>query len=282
MIKKLSLLATFLLIIGIVGVLFTFSNKNSEPQMLEEKTIDTNEFQHIKIMSNNGNVNIVPTKENNASITLYGNDTSSALTTNVEEDTLHIELKTNRKKLFSFDFFPNSLELTVYLPRETYEKIHATSSNGKITMQQLSATDIQLISQNGRISADQLQSDHMLLQTNNGKIEAAEMESQIIEVNSDNGRINLDDIEAEIMAETNNGKISLDATHVNHPINMHSDNGKIEMKTDNKPDNVIYDLKTKNGNITVFGEKDWDTKVGSGDYLLKLSTHHGNITITNE
>lgn len=279
MIKRLSLLAALLLVIGVVGVLFTFNNEKREPKLLEEKTIQSNGFNQIMVATDNGDITILPTNENRAHITLYGKEASSAFTTKVEKDILHIEAKTTQKKLFSFDFYPQHLELTVYLPQEMYEKIYATSDNGKITMQALSGTDIQLRSINGRITVDQLQGDHLLLQTNNGLIEAEGVESNMMEVNTDNGRINLKEIAAEIIAETDNGKISLHTAHLDHSVTMHSDNGRIDITTDNKPNNIIYDLQTQNGNISVFGKKNWDTIVGNGDHVLKVSTANGNITI---
>ena len=280
--KKLSIIATLLLLIGIVGVLFTFNSENYQSKVLEEKVIDTNDFQHINMESNNGNITILPTDENRATVTLIGNDNSAQLITNVEEDTLQIKTNTKGAKLFSFGFPSKNASVEIYLPEKEYERIYATSKNGKITMQDIVASDIQLETNNGKHQVDKLQSETVSLQSNNGKIEANNIKANTVEIEIDNGKADLKQIEADLTATSSNGKISLETVHLNHSIDLRTNNGKIEVKTENKPDNVTFDLRTQNGKVTVFGEKNWDTKIGDGKHLIKLAAENGSISITHK
>ncbi len=280
--KKLSIIATLLLLIGIVGVLFTFNSENDQSKVLEEKVIDTNDFQHINIESNNGNITILPTNENTATVTLIGNDHSAQLITNVDEDTLQIKTNTKETKLFSFGFPSKKASVEIYLPEKEYKQIYATSKNGKITMQDIVASDVQLETNNGKHQVDKLQSETVSLRSNNGKIEANDIKANTVEVDIDNGKASLKQIEADVIATSSNGKISLETAYLNHSTDLQTDNGKIEIKTENKPDNVTFDLRTQNGKITVFGENNWDTKVGDGKHLIKLAAENGSISITNK
>ena len=280
--KKLSVIATLLLLIGIVGVLFTFNSESYQSKVLEEKVMDTNDFQYINIESNNGAITILPTKENTATVSLIGNDKSAQLTANVEEDTLQIKTKTKGIKLFSFGFPAKKASLEIYLPEKAYEQIHASSKNGKIVIQEIVASHVQLETNNGKLQVNQLQSETVNLQSNNGKIEANDIEANTVEVEIDNGKADLKQIEADVIATSSNGKISLETAYLNHSTDLQTDNGKIEIKTEKKPDNVTFDLQTQNGRITVFGEKTWDTKIGDGKHMIKLTAANGAISITNK
>src|SRR5699024_9683792 len=127
----------------------------------------------------------------------------------------------------------------------------------------------------------ELEGNTVQAETDNGRIELQNIVAKIVKANSSNGRIDMENIEGEVFGKTNNGGILLATNHLNRPIELHSDNGKIEIQSKNKPENAVLDLKTKNGEISVYGKDDWDTVIGDGDNLIKVSSQNGRITIAD-
>lgn len=282
MMKKAGVVAAILLIIGIVGGLVTFKGNNFETTVLDEKVIETLDFNHVKLEADNANVKIISTADDKARVTLVGNKHSPSLTTNMEDDILHIQSKPEQKRLISLDLFTKATEVTVHLPEEVYDDVEIKSHNGHITIEELAADSIDLQADNGRINLDNIQGNTIFVNANNGIIEANDVSAKAFEVASDNGRIELKNINAPIVGQTHNGTISLELENLLHNTDLHADNGKIDITLKNKPENVLYDLATDNGRITVFEENKWDIQVGNGKPLLKLSSDNGRIQITEK
>lgn len=280
MIKKLSLLALVLLIIGIIGSIFTVNTQMKDAEMLEE-VIETKDFNDIEIYTNNAKIHLVPTDNEEAKVELFGNRPKYELTEKVEGNTLHVNVKAKRNKLFSFDIFPKSLALTVYVPQKIYDTVQIKSNNGRIHVSDLESSEIQVKTNNGSTHLNNVQGEKVSLQTNNGRIEAGNVTAKFVKAEADNGRIDLEHIDGEIVGETNNGRISLLTDDLDRHVELQTDNGRINIQSKNKPTNAVLDLKTHNGKITVFGSSDWDTVIGNGDNVIKLTSHNGRITISD-
>ena len=55
--------------------------------------------------------------------------------------------------------------------------------------------------------------------------------------------------------------------------------GVITTKKD--PENVMINVETDNGKINVFGKSNPSTVFGNGDYIIKLTSDNGDITVQN-
>lgn len=279
MIKRLSIIGLVLFLVGIIGSIFTINTQFKQAEMLEEKVIGTNDFNNIDLYTNNAKITILPTDNSEPKVEVYGNYARYEMTADVKEDTLKVDVKTKRDKIFSFDLFSKNLSLTVYIPQKLYENINVQSNNGHIDIGDLEGSDINAETDNGKIHFDSVNGKTVRLETNNGSIDLQTIKADRIKAYTDNGKIEIEDIDGEIVGETNNGSISLRTDNLEQPIELQSNNGKIEIWTKNKPQNAILDLKTHNGKIRVFGESNWDTIIGNGDNLIKLTTENGRITI---
>lgn len=280
MVKKLSLIALLLLVIGIGGSIYTGKSQFKEVEKLEDKVIKDSQFEAVDIYTDNAKVIIKATDDKYPKIELEGNNKKYDLKTGVLNHTLSVDLTSRGKKLFSFGIFSKQSTLTVHIPQKTYEQIRIKSNNGRIHVKEIKGVKIEMLSDNGRIQARQMEGEEVFAKSNNGRIELEDIAAQMIKPEADNGRINMKYIEGEIIGKSYNGKINLVTKEMNHPINLSSDNGKIEIKTDKKPTNAILDLKTDNGKVTVFGEENWDTVIGKGEHLIKLISKNGKISIT--
>lgn len=262
-VKKLVIVASLLFVVGVIGSIVTFNLMDDPVRVAEEKVIDTNNISAIDIHANNETVKIIPSKDQATKVELTGKATKNfkdKLSVDVEGNTLSVQTE-NQRKLFNFDFFTTSLTVTVYLPEKLYESLQVDIDNGHFQAEQLTIKDIDAT-------------------TNNGRIKMSNIDSEIIKVESDNGEINLEDVDGEIVGETNNGSISLVTTNLDRPIELESDNGSIQVKSDKEPTNATFLVDTDNGTVTIFDKYNGNAVIGDGDNLIKLSTDNGEITVT--
>ncbi|QKY71495.1 DUF4097 family beta strand repeat-containing protein [Lentibacillus sp. CBA3610] len=263
-IKKMSVIALILLLVGVGGSLIAF-NLMDKSNSSEEQVIDPENIENIEINTNNEKVELISTNDSNIKVELAGtrmNDIEDRLEVKTDGNTLSIQT-VRQKGIFNINLFGETLALTVYLPEKLYESLQAELDNGSFQASQLNIKEIQV-------------------KTNNGRIEMGDINSDQVYTNSDNGGIKLDHVEGNISGQTNNGSISLYTNHLDRSIELESDNGNIEIETEKDPTNAVFDVKTDNGTATIFGSSNWDTIVGDGDNLIKLTTNNGNIDVMKQ
>lgn len=262
-VKKISIIALILLLVGVVGSILTFNLMESPTAISEEKVIDNNNITALDIHANNQTVKIISTKESTTKVELTGKGTKESkdeLSVGVEGNTLAIQT-VNQRKFFHIDFFGTSLTLTVYLPEKVYESLQVDIDNGHFEADQLTIKDVDA-------------------KTNNGTIEMSNIAANLVKIESDNGKLILEDVDGEIVGETNNGSISLVTSDLDRPIELESDNGSIKVKSDKEPTNATLRVDTDNGKINIFDKYNGNAVIGDGDNLIKLSTDNGRITLT--
>src|SRR5690625_4838852 len=149
MIKRISIIALVLLLVGIIGSIFTINTQLNQGEVEDEKIITSSDFNNIELYSDNTKITLSSTDDANAKIELIGNYSLHEMTADVEKDTLKVNVKT-KNKLFSLDFFLGSLSLTVYVPKKIYENIQVKSNNGRLNVAELEGNTIQAETDNGR------------------------------------------------------------------------------------------------------------------------------------
>ncbi|RDW15630.1 DUF4097 family beta strand repeat-containing protein [Oceanobacillus chungangensis] len=226
-----------------------------------EQTINE-AFTKVDIETENVEIEILSSNSSAAEIELKGNKNNKyKLETKVEGDTLQIEVKDRLFRWFSFGFFnSSSVSLKVFLPERAYDTIEVVTDNGKIR-------------------ANEMEADVINMEADNGKIIVDHIKSTSFNFEVDNGEVSLRDIEGEINGSSNNGRISLITESLDSPITLETDNGVIDIQTDEQPANATFDINVDNGKVTVFGESNYDTIIGNGDNLIKLTADNGKITI---
>lgn len=301
--KNLSILGAFLLIVGIIGALFTYNAAHEKESISEKKVIEDKSFESIDIQTDNATVEIISTEDDISKVELTGKQSKSSknkFTVDVVNGELTIKLKDQHWKFFSFDFFSPSLLLKVYVPEKQYNSLKISSDNGKINMDHLNAKEIHVSSSNGQlemndlsglklvgevdngeINAENLQiDDEVNIKSNNGTIELKHVAASLINTETDNGKIMLDQVDGEIVGKTNNGRILLSINDLDRPIKLKSDNGSIKIVAEKEPVNARFEVKVDNGKINLFDKYDGSAVIGNGDNLIKLTTNNGEITVT--
>lgn len=278
MIKKTAVVASILLLIGIVGSVFTFKSAHEAEDVTEEKVLHE-DFNDIEVTTDNTKVEIFSTNDSEARIELSGKDANYHLLADVEESTLKVDVVYKQRKLYNFDFTLGQSALKIYVPEKEYNSLQVESDNGQIRANDLQAKNIHLTTDNGRIQLNDIQSEAVIAEADNGAIDLKSVTAADVKVKADNGKILLDGVEGKLSGKTNNGSISLITSYLDRPLDFETDNGKITIQTEKEPTNVIYDVKVDNGKVNIFGQKSWDTVVGDGEHLIKLTAENGMITV---
>ncbi len=282
--RKLSIIAGVLIIIGIVGSLLTYRIIDPEP-ISEEKVIDHKQVSSIDIDTDNIGVNILPTTDDSIKVTLEGETSTNIIrsfTTDIEDSTLFITYHEEQRSWFNFDIFNvlKPLKINVYLPQKQYDSLNVSANNGRVSIEKLNSKRMELHSNNGRVELNEVHSPTIIAETNNGRINMKEIIAQTISVESRNGRVTLDRVEGDVKAETRNGGISLITQDLDRNINLISHNGKITIKTEEKPTNVRFNVSVHNGNVNILDKYQGSTTIGNGENLVELTTHNGSISVT--
>lgn len=263
-IKKISIVALVLLLIGITGSLLTFSIKNGSQSIKEERIFNNENFTNIDIKVDNAVVEIIPANNLTTRVELLGSAKKNKEYTfdaNIQKNTLAVHLNENQLKLYNFDFSDSALEINVYVPKKLYDTLRVEVANG-------------------RVKAEEIDIKAATVKSENGTIDLKGLKTSTVTVRSDNGEIFLEDIEGDISGNVLNGEISLITDHLDRNIDFESLNGEIEIVTEKEPTNATIDVEVANGDVDIFGDSTRGSVFGNGENLIKLTTLNGDVTVT--
>ncbi len=260
-IKKLSVVALVLLVVGIVGGLFTYSSVFQQAEVKKEEMIK-DKFSAIEISSDNAEIDIMPTKESVAKIELVTRGIKERkinFKTGVKGKTLSIVLE--GEKGFRFGFYPQTYHLNVFLPKKQYESMEVENGNGEVQVEQMKIDDVRVTLINGEAELNGLTAER-------------------VEVESNNGKIQLNDVVGEIRGSTVNGEIDVATKALDHPLQLESTNGEIRVQTEKEPTNTRFDVSVVNGEINILDKYTGSTTIGKGENVVKLTTVNGEVSVT--
>ncbi|ANU11936.1 hypothetical protein A1A1_13557 [Planococcus antarcticus DSM 14505] len=273
---RILIVAAVLLLIGAMAAFYTIYNSDSLQQdVLEEKTFNE-PIDEMEITVENSRIEFLPSNDDTARIVVVGNDDNFALKTDVSGGRLVIEVE-DTNWFFLFDF-NQSYSLQVYVPANGLASLSADSDDGRIQANDIGATELSFQADNGRISLEAVESEMVDVETDNGRIELTNMAADMT-LHSSNGRIIFTDVSGELQAKTNNGRIELNAETLDFPVDLETDNGRIEIYTQNEPENARIEAHVDNGSTDVFGRDSRDVSFGSGDVLIRLDSDNGSIFV---
>lgn len=258
------LIGLLILFFGVLGGIFFFQAWNKFVGDSNKKVIEDESFINVDVLSDNASVEIIPTNSSTTTVEYIGKKRKNAkfdFKADVKNETLTVNFKEKRWGFIRFDFSFSKMELLIKVPAKQYNALTITNDNGKIMAENLETTSISF-------------------ETDNGNIELKNIDAVYTKVQSDNVKIILEEVTGEIIGKTDNGRIMLVTNNLDRPIDITTDNGRIEIKSANEPTNATIDAKTDNGRIDVFGDRNEHTVFGEGKHLIKLRTDNGGITVT--
>ena len=258
------LIVLFVILFIVLGGTFFYQAWNKFGSDSNKVVIEDESFSTIEVLSDNATVEIIPTNSSTTTVEYIGEKSKNKkyeFSADVKNDTLTVKFKEKGWSFSLFDLSFSKMELLIKVPENQYDMVKVENENGKIKAEKLDAKNISF-------------------ETDNGSIEMKNIDSVTTHVQSDNGKIMLEQVNGEIIGKTDNGRIMLETNNLDRPIELTTDNGRIEIMTTTEPTNGIIDVKTDNGKIDVFGKKNEQTVFGKGKNLIKLRTDNGGITVT--
>lgn len=299
--KRISIIASLLLLIGILGSISTYKLISKPESVTEEIKITDYDFTDIEIAANDGRVELVPTNDVNALIEISGYDLKNNFSSIVTDSTLSITYKESSNKLYNLDFSRKSVSLKVHLPKKIYNIVSVRANNGRLIAKEVDANEMDLNandgsidlqnihadalnvnSNNGRITANSLIGTTFKLQANDGRITLNDITTESVSIISHNGKIELEEVTGALLAKANDGSINLVTETLDRPIDFSTHNGKIHIQTNHEPINTEIQAQAKNGSITIFGEKKSHAVFGSGKNNIDLSSNDGRIVVEKQ
>ena len=263
-IKTVVITGIVLLVIGVVGSLLTYQFMDYSAATKTE-AVPSEQIVNVEINADNENVTIIP-MNNTSEITVELIESGlrkviTELNLQVDGDTLTIET-VKPKMFFYMNLFGDTRDLNVYVPEKVYHSLDVSLDNGKLEI-----TDVKI----GEIAAN----------ADNGNIHIENLRTENITISLNNGNVHLSHVDGTITGNIDNGDFTVKTKSLDRTIDWKVDNGNIKIETETEPTNTVLDLQTKNGQISVFENSDWNTIIGAGEHLLKLRVNNGDIKIHN-
>jgi DUF4097 and DUF4098 domain-containing protein YvlB len=273
---RILIILIFLFLLATMVVLyFIYTADPAQQEVLEERTFDE-DIEDIEIRVENTRVDFLPSTDDTTRIVLTGNSDNFTVNTDISGVRLDIEVE-DRSRFFGFGFNRSS-SLQVYVPENGLASLSVDSDNGAIRADDIQAYDLRLEANNGRIELQAVESERINVETANGRIEMTRIESNM-NVRASNGRIIFRDVSGELQARANNGRIDLAVDTLDFPINLETNNGHIEIRTETEPDNARIEARVDNGSITIYGQDSEEVSFGDGDVLIQLNSNNGRIVV---
>ncbi|WP_047984963.1 DUF4097 family beta strand repeat-containing protein [Ornithinibacillus californiensis] len=264
--KLLTLIATSLVIVGIVGVLFTYKSSGAGEEVNQTEVIKNPDITEVMIESDNATIEVEPTNDEYITVEFTAKETKyNKYKLEIEEDGDSLSVELNDKAIrfihFDLDFDFTGPQITVYLPEKQFEELKINNVNGKISVENINV---------GNLNA----------KTTNGRIEIEDSKTTNTTVSSENGSIALTYVGGDITSDVVNGSTTLITNDLDQMIDLESVNGKIKVQTAKEPTNATIEVSVTNGKVDIFGNDSRSAVIGDGKNKIKLKTVNGSVTVS--
>lgn len=269
--------------------------------VLEKKDIDV-PYRKVKVKANIVNLSIVATDADEAMIETNNKDQAIETSLTIENDTLVVKVAQEEKvRRFWFITIVGSVDKVnaiLHLPKKHYEKLVVENQNGSIKVSDINAAQFDLQSDNGRVMTNAIQGDNLYAHSdngriilensavqrvkassNNGRVVVENCRGQQFKLDSSNGRVQLKDIDAQVEAYSSNGRIEAQFAQVSHPVSLKTENGRIELSTLRKLENVLIEGTTSWGSTTMYNVQTSRYEHGTKEHKVHLKTSNGKIIV---
>lgn len=169
--------------------------------------------------------------------------------------------------------FPDSNRITVALPYGI-GKIEVKNKNGSVKLENVTATEADVVTSNGAIETEGTNIDGMLkCDTSNGHIYLSDVSAGECKLDSSNGAIQFftTNIAGELTAETSNGRILFERSTFGGA-SIVTSNGRISGQLFGSYNDYEFEIDSSSRNSNI-------ESGGKGDCKVKLKTSNANIDI---
>ncbi len=261
-IKKLSILALILLLVGTVGSIITY--KQSYSQELDVTKIDITDynFTSIEISVLDANAELLPSSDSTAYMEVAGSDFNKKLAFTVQDSLLYIKYNNKQVKFFNLGFSKKE-SLKVYLPDKQYEQIVIKKNDSVFKAKNMAAKQFTISGKDGIVSLE--------------NISAAD-----ISITARDSMLELNELKGALQAKVKDGKINLVAEQLNYPVDIAANDGLITVVTQKEPENTIIQTEVRDGLTSIYGKRTSSALFGNGENKVQLSVKDGMINVKKQ
>ncbi|ALS02849.1 hypothetical protein ATZ33_16135 [Enterococcus silesiacus] len=212
-------------------------------------------------------------------------DRGSAVTLTIPDDTERL-------------IIDGKAEGSIHLSNAATKDLAIAFTNSDINVNDVNAEKLSIKTTNGYLNVfNDVRADEATFQTTNGDIQVNDFTASKWSANSTSGSISLSDIKGitnietsngdiqvtnlkgEAQAKTTNGSFSLYGTEIPKKLLVESQQGDIQVNTEEILYDVTIKTKTQLGDSTIFGKERTSFKRGKGTKSFTLQTNSGDISV---
>ena len=306
--KKWSLIAVALVIVGAVVCLASAANMQFDFGKLDSGNYETNtyavdeRFRSISVDATAEKVSFLPAKDGKCTVVCLEEEHEKH-EVGVIDETLTIKRIDKRDPGFHFGLVTRSPEITVYLPERAYSDLRVGTDTGDVNLPAAFSFDriaisgdtadvsclasakngIEIALSTGEISLADVTAGSVTLQTTSGGIRA---ESVICEgdlqIRVDTGKVQLRDVRCKTLtSEGSTGEITLDHVVAADTVSITRSTGDVEFR---ESDAAVILVQTDAGDVTgsLLTEKVFLTETDTGDVEVPKSISGGRCEIRTD
>lgn len=283
--NKFSKLPLLLMLLGLSLMLaafilngFSLENIQISKGYESQTLLYTEAVTKIEILDTRATVQIKQSHDGTSTLELYKNK-DNRFNVKLEDGVLRLKLE----KAFSiFDYIPflQKNPPSIYLRVPENIDLHFSAANGKLQVQNLSLSNLQIRLVNGKIELDSLALENLTIESSNAKLDAKEINiSQTAAIQSINAKQKLKNILAQNLQVSNtNGKIEGNTLSAKH-MQVQSTNGKIDLEGINIEESLYVSNTNGKINLRLPGQsQDYNIKVNSKNQNHQRWNSHNNAS----
>jgi hypothetical protein len=310
MLKKITLAAAAMVVIGIVGLAITVgTNARGLHQYVtsiigvgssghgssasynfdKTKTIDGQAVKSIQVTASAASIHIYPGGSKEIVAHAYGHvagvkPADFTFTVQKNADGVVVSLK-QQPNLTIFDVI--NLNLDVEVPQHLYDTLSADSSAGKLTVADLQARHITLHASAGSVEATHL-AGQIQATSSAGSVTVTDIKGNV-DLNSSGGSVLASNIAGDIQAHSSAGMVEIHLLNITHNISARSTGGGVHITTEEVPSALRFNLRTFAGNVnfalpnptyTVYQRSNLQGSLGQGGPDLRVQSSAGSVDVT--
>lgn len=301
------IIGTILVLLGLALFATVMTANGWNFKALSTATLETNvtpideDFQHLSIKTDTAHITLVATENAAARVECYEEENAKHAVT-VEDGTLHVRLKNEKKWYEHIDVNFEAPQITVYLPKAAYGTLSIEGHTGDITLpKDFSFESIDIAVTTGDVTCHTSATEKMKIKASTGSIRADDIRTDLLDLSVTTGRIAVRSATCgDVTIRVSTGKTVLtDVTC--HNLITRGNTGDLVLRRTTATDgftverttgDVIFDasdatslsVTTDTGDVTgtLLSEKIFVTSTDTGHVSVPKTTAGGRCEITTD
>lgn len=257
--KKLTIIASVLLVISIIGGAMTYQLSYGKALSTDNIPLSQQDFANIQLKSHDSAINIRQTNQDTAYLELTGINTDRNFTYAIRENTLFINNEDKQKRWFSLGIRKEK-SIQLYLPQKQFDTITIDKGDGYFL-------------------AEDIMMKQLAVKGKDGVITLKNTEAELHTIETLDGVLQFEHIKGALKTTATDGKVKLIANQLQYPVDIAMKDGIITVDTNIEPVDTTIQVQYKDGIVSLYGKKTTHAQFGNGENKVNLSIKDGMITV---